>query len=407
MGDGIPSFELMANKEKPIVFLTPGASRVGGNIFLVNFLKWFKKNSAIPFLTVYGHSGELEDDIASLGPAFRFDPDSSRGSIFKRGLEIAAREMGIRSKYFQRVWLPKNLGSSDIGLIYSNAVTNHRMLSALPRNGTPVISHCHELESVIYRTGIEGFRATCEMTTRFVAVSHAVKNNLIEKHGIAPEKIAVIHEFIPIDDFSTAETSEMREKARAELNISENAIIVGGSGSLYWRKAPELFVQVADLVRKKDPNAPIFFLWVGGGEKGDFRFFELNYDLEKLGLTDRVHFLEHQPEPTAHFAAIDLFLMISREDPYPLVCLETACLGKPIICFENAGGMPEFVEDDCGFIVPYLDIQTMADRVIELSHKPDLLAKMGAAAAAKVRTRHDILTSAPAMLEIIEEFRLK
>jgi hypothetical protein len=38
------------------------------------------------------------------------------------------------------------------------------------------------------------------------------------------------------------------------------------------------------------------------------------------------------------------------------VCLEAAALGKPIICFGDAGGMPEFIEEVCELVVPYLDI---------------------------------------------------
>ncbi|NJL53053.1 MAG: hypothetical protein HC930_14205 [Hydrococcus sp. SU_1_0] len=41
----------------------------------------------------------------------------------------------------------------------------------------------------------------------------------------------------------------------------------------------------------------------------------------------------------------------------------------------TAGGEKEFVEDDCGFVVPYLDIQTMADKVILLLDNQDLREK--------------------------------
>ena len=95
--------------------------------------------------------------------------------------------------------------------------------------------------------------------------------------------------------------------------------------------------------------------------------------------------------------------MVSREDPFPLVCLETATLGKPVICFADAGGMPEFVENDSGFVVPYLDIEAVAERILELYANPSLREEMGASAARKVRERHDILTSAPNIVEIINK----
>jgi glycosyltransferase involved in cell wall biosynthesis len=60
-----------------------------------------------------------------------------------------------------------------------------------------------------------------------------------------------------------------------------------------------------------------------------------------------------------YFAAFDVFALVSREDPFPVVCLEAASLGKPIVCFNSSDGEKEFVENDCGFVVPDLDIEIM------------------------------------------------
>jgi glycosyltransferase involved in cell wall biosynthesis len=57
-------------------------------------------------------------------------------------------------------------------------------------------------------------------------------------------------------------------------------------------------------------------------------------------------------------------LLTSREDPFPLVCIETANLSKPIICFEKASGTTEIVSQGGGFIVPYLDVEAMAEKII-------------------------------------------
>ena len=59
-------------------------------------------------------------------------------------------------------------------------------------------------------------------------------------------------------------------------------------------------------------------------------------------------------------------LFRSREDPFPLVCLEAADCYLPIICFDEAGGMPELVKDDAGFVVPFEDTKEMANKTIHL-----------------------------------------
>jgi glycosyltransferase involved in cell wall biosynthesis len=103
-----------------------------------------------------------------------------------------------------------------------------------------------------------------------------------------------------------------------------------------------------------------------------------------------------------YFAAMDVFVLPSREDPFPLVCLEAAAAGRPIVCFENAGGMPEFVEDDCGFVVPYMDIEAFAERLTRLIDDSQLRTRMGEAARNKVRSRHNVAVAAPLLFDAMQ-----
>lgn len=385
----------MTSRPKKILFITPGAQSFGGNILLLNFLRWYKRNGGREFSTLYGHAGDLTDEFSALSSTYRYYTAEDSSSFSRKAAGKLANRMELR-----RAFLKSKIKRENIGLIYSNAVTNWRMISMFDRLDVPVITHCHELESLIRRTGIDDFNRLKERTSHFVAVSNAVKENLIHNHGVPGEEISLIHAFTPIAEKTTRD----RDATLKELGIPPASFIVGGSGTLNWRKAPELFVELAAAVKGKDQDAPIYFIWIGGFGKGDFRIFELNYDVERLGVKERVRFLEHRPNPQDYFAAIDVFAMVSREDPYPLVCLEAASLGKPIICFADAGGMPEFVEDDCGYVVPYMDLDAFASRIIELYSDPEKKETFGENAARKVRARHDIEVAAPAVAEIIERF---
>ena len=74
----------------------------------------------------------------------------------------------------------------------------------------------------------------------------------------------------------------------------------------------------------------------------------------------------------------------------------------PIVCFDYAGDMKEFVEDDCGFVLPYQDVDAMADAVLMLHQSEDLRKDLGQHADAKVRHRHDINRAAPRIVDIVE-----
>ena len=389
----------MTAKRKKILFITPGAQSFGGNIFLLNFLRWYKENNGREFVTLYGHPGDLDHAFAALSTTYRYYTSEDSTSFPRKAAGKLANRMELR-----RAFLKSKIKRENIGMIYSNAVTNSRMLSMFDSLDVPVISHCHELESLIRLTGIDEFNYLRDRTSHFVAVSDAVRQNLVRNHDIDADKVSLIHAFTPIRNFREDEVELRRDGARRRFDIPLDAFVVGGSGTLNWRKSPELFVQLAHRVKKLRPDAPIYFLWIGGAGEGDFRFFQLDYDAKRLGVADRVRFSAQVSDALEYFTAIDVFAMVSREDPYPLVCLEAASLGKPVICFADAGGMPEFVEDDCGFVVPYLDIDRFAERVIELADDSTLHRRMSERAFRKVRERHDIEVSAPRLAELIERY---
>ena len=77
-------------------------------------------------------------------------------------------------------------------------------------------------------------------------------------------------------------------------------------------------------------------------------------------MTDAVHFVGELENPHPLLNACDLFCLPSREDPFPLVMLEAGALGKPMVCFDGAGGAKEFAARGAGIVVPYLDVPAMA-----------------------------------------------
>ena len=127
----------------------------------------------------------------------------------------------------------------------------------------------------------------------------------------------------------------------------------------------------------------------------------LAHDLRHLGLDDLVHFIGARQNPLDFYAAFDVFALMSREDPCPLVMLEAASLGKPVLCFEGSGVAPEFVGEECGYVVPYLDFEEMAGKALAVLRSPALRESMGRAGMERVRARHDVAVAAPQILAAI------
>jgi glycosyltransferase involved in cell wall biosynthesis len=84
--------------------------------------------------------------------------------------------------------------------------------------------------------------------------------------------------------------------------------------------------------------------------------------------------------------------------------LEAAALGKPTVCFEKAGGAGEFCARGGGYAVPYLDIEAMGQRLMELVENEDSRSAMGGKAARLVKEEFHLGVVAPKILQLIEPF---
>lgn len=374
---------------------------------LLRFLKWLKTNSDFSFHILLKDGGELEEEFADLAPVSFFHPPHLQPS----GGLTAQLYPPLLKHLLTRVslkLLKEQLTRKQFDLIYLNTVANAEVLGVLDMIKCPVICHVHELDCWIrYQTGSEHFNLIKHYATCYIAVSQAVKLNLIEQHNIPEEKIVVIPGVpqLKTSEFRTLEQiRNTRKRICTQLQIPEQAMIICGSGTTDWRKGPDLFVQLAQKIHARQKQASIYFLWVGG-DNTRLQFGQLWHDVQHLGLGKYIRFLGSQIDPFSYFAASDVFVLTSREDPFPLVCLEAASLGKPIVCFDKAGGMPEFVEDDAGVVVPYLDLDTMAATVMNVLQSPEVRERLGRRARQKVRERHDIEQTAPRIVRTIERYR--
>ena len=386
---------------KKILFIGHSAGHTGAPLILLRLCEWLKKNSSQEFEIILKEDGKLRPLYEKIAPVVLYNQSISHSSLISRGFKFFGSRSTlfnsfIRSrmtKYFRKKYPP-----SSCSLIFTNTITNGEILSALSHLECPVICRVAELDYWINRSGKENFEITKKYVSHFIAVSEAVKKNLVENHGIAPEKINVIHGFI-----NTTEIQTNSQSVRASLSIPHDALIIGGSGAEIWRKGKDLFILLAIAVHLKAPDLPIHFVWVGGKDN-EAELYQMKHDIKQSGLEKNIHLIPEVTNPLDYFATFDIFAMVSREDPYPIVNIEAASLGKPIVCFADAGGTPELVEEDAGFVVPYLDIDTMADKVIELIHDEKLRRGFGERAAQKVRELHDISTAAPKVLEVINQF---
>jgi glycosyltransferase involved in cell wall biosynthesis len=359
-------------RDPVVLFISHDATRTGAPLILLRLLRWIRGHSSLKF-----------------GVLFR----SAEGSLLKEFQSVAPTWFWTEDFDFRALQ-----SSEHFDLAYSNTITNGAVLEQLAALQIPIVTHVHELEFwICQRMDRATLQQALQRTRWFVAASHACERVLAEKLGVPADRITVISEFVDTDQFRG---TGFAGNVRAQLGIAPDAFVVGACGTTDWRKGPDLFVQLAAIIRKRRPHARLHFVWVGGDRAG-LEHAALWHDVTRSGLTDCVHFIGDIDDPSHYFFTFDALALLSREDTFPIVMLEAAAARKPVVCFAGSGGAEEFVTAETGFVVPYLDLSAAADAFLTLMDDPSLRERLGHAAADVVRRRHDIHVVAPQLLRVI------
>lgn len=329
--------KIVSSHKPGIVFVSHEATRTGAPVFLLNLIRLLQSKLDISVYIVLREGGELLGQFQELGETFLLG-----GGPIPRSLVNKLKHQNIK-------------------LVYSNTITNGRVQDSLSALGVPIYCHVHELEhSIEHFFGGQNLRLVKSNTDIFLAGSGAVRSSLISKFDIPPEKIRLAYPFVNVEsNIKTVSATNL------PLKLPEGAFVVGGCGTINWRKGPDLFIQLARQVINK-AEVPVHFVWVGGPTHGaDFE--NLMHDVRSSGISSYVHFVGPVDDHLRYFAQFDAFALTSREDPFPLVALDAASLGIPVCCFQGAGGTPELVAHiGESYSVPYLDTNAMAVVLLKL-----------------------------------------
>jgi|GEM_PF-575780 FkbM family methyltransferase len=383
---------------KNILFISHDASRSGAPFVLLYFLRWLKENTDVRFTVFLQRGGELESEFRAVAPVHFLNMNKGN-SDYSKLVYWAIKYSGLR-KLVNKRKIAGLLGREKFDLIFANSIASSESIIELKKIADiPVINYVHELENAISDCcGMETFSRTKGLVDFYIGSSLPVADNLRKNHGISGKKVGLVYDYIPAGEFLESKDSFDVEKLRDDLDIPQDAFVVGASGTIEWRKGIDLFPQIASIALQKS-SVPVYFLWIGGDRKSA-EFGKVMQDLRKVKLRSKVFFVDYKID---YFSMIDAFILPSREDPFPLVCLQAAVFEKPVICFEKAGGMPEFVGEECGFVVPYLDVEKAAEKIAYLAENRDAASELGRNASEKVLDRHDVEKVSRELLKIINK----
>jgi glycosyltransferase involved in cell wall biosynthesis len=379
-----------------ILFLAHSASRNGASILLLQLLRWLKARTDWHVEVLIDGRGPLLRELGELAPliVWRFPSLPERLSPTSPAGRLHAS--------MQRAYARALLRGRSFDLLYANTSAVWPKVQVLGTIAPAMLWHIHELEYALrVSIGRDRPEDALRRATRVVAVSRSVGDVLRERFGVPAERIDLSYGFVANVEPSAAERRLRRQRVLETLGWPADAFVVGGCGSLGWRKGSDLFLQIADTIRRTPGGEPARFIWVGGPPDGRDSL-EFAHDLAALGLQSLVARVPDTGDAALLYDAMDAFALTSREDPFPLVMLEAGAHGLPVICFEKSGGACEFIAEGGGIAVPYLDVREYAARLVQLGLDRTLRERLGTAARQTVQRAHVVEVQGPIILTAME-----
>ncbi|MEO8581084.1 MAG: glycosyltransferase family 4 protein [Patescibacteria group bacterium] len=204
-------------------------------------------------------------------------------------------------------------------------------------NGNPFITHVEA----------EGLHNA----DRVIAVSELTKSVLMDKYGVAEDKIDVVHNGI-----------DVAPKIQT-LQFAQDRPVIVFMGRLTMQKGAEYFLQLAKKVLTRIPNA--LFVVAGHGDQ----YSMLLLENAKQKLSSSVIFAGFLRDQQKDFLLdrADVFVMPSISEPFGLVALEAVQRETPVI-ISKTSGVKEVLPG--AIVFDFWDTDLMAESIEKLLRDP-------------------------------------
>ncbi|MDR1172035.1 MAG: glycosyltransferase [Bacteroidales bacterium] len=229
-------------------------------------------------------------------------------------------------------------------------------------SGKPLVIHVHatdfdrsggNVNPVVYNIEKQGMDAA----DRIITVSNLTRNIVIEKYGIAPEKVVTV--------YNAVEPVEAGESVKAPARGDFDEKIVTFLGRITMQKGPEYFIEAANLVLKKMSN--VRFVMAGSGDMMNMMIRRA----ARLGICDRFNFTGFLKGDDVYrmFGLSDVYVMPSVSEPFGISPLEAMQSNVPVI-ISRQSGVAEILKN--AVKVDFWDTQAMADAIYGILNYPAL-----------------------------------
>ena len=293
------------------------------------------------------------------------------------------REINPKKDVITAIQLFKFIKAKNFNIVHthsSKAGILGRLVSYLV--GVPIIVHTihgvvfHSNQPILKRKAYTLFeKIAAAVTDKMIAVGEIVRDEFLLAHVGSPKQYAVIHSGIDFRKFNRTINPRLKKR---ELELSEDAIVIGTVGNLVPCKGHQYLIDAFSIVKQHLPNAHLIL--VGDG----YLRQELQKQVESLHLDSDVSFLGRRDDVPELLQIMDVFVISSLWEGVGRALTEAMYMQRPVVA-TAVNGVPELVEHGVtGILIPPKDTQALAKAILELIQNKKQSAKFGRQAKKKV-----------------------
>lgn len=234
---------------------------------------------------------------------------------------------------------------------------------------------------------------------RVIAVSNWIRDMLVARHGVAPERIRVIPNGVDTRRYAPGRIAGLREAARASLGLGNATLFLAAAYNLHLKGMGTAIRAIGRLAAE---GAPVRLAIAGA--RADAYWTEL---AAQAGAADHVRFLGPVADMEPLFAAADAFVHPTRWDACSRATLEAMAAGLPTVTTAVNGASELMVDGRNGFVLPGAGtVELLAGRMRDLLD-PELRRRLGDAGleTAGYHDRRDNFRAVEAVLVEAAELR--
>jgi glycosyltransferase involved in cell wall biosynthesis len=236
------------------------------------------------------------------------------------------------------------------GVLYLSSAASGPVLRYLSPGDRTVVTHLHAMDRQA-KLSPEKLAALRDATHVWLAVDDETRDWAVTTLGLDPLEVNVVPE--PIDG---------RSWNRAMRAPEPDVLRLGVRGAAWFRT--DHTARLVQRLRRLRPDLRIEMVLAEAIADRE-HMTPLLYDLEMLGVVDLLEMPRSSDEVIASLDDIDLMVLTTPDDEGPWSVHEALNRGVPMVCFDTHR-LAGTIGDTLGYVVPYLDIVAMADRVLAL-----------------------------------------